>query len=378
MNIYLIVIFISFFLELQNSKNLYLKKLIYFLFGIFLCTTYFNGSDWRQYELMYTNVKINNVFTISREIGFSLYMLLFKELKIDFFHFLIFTKLMVYYIFYKTLERYMQKDSNSYFVLSFFSITMGLYLFIDCPLRNLIAIGLSLIAIRYLEEKKIKKFIVLLFLAASFHKTAYVLVILLPIVFYLDYIFEIKKKNMIFIVMLIWVLFTFQSVLLLILEKLPLFSSRVAVYLGTEYSITSIFSLGNLEKFFFVLLIIFLKDKIFKTRIDKLIYVYLLIYFIFYRVAKTFPVLYRFSLYFQIFYIIGISKVLNNFERKIRICFFLALFIYQGLIIHKTINESYVYYPYISYFEYVFKEKPDYEYRSNFHILEFKKRIKGD
>ena len=53
MFIYIFISLILTGLAIINPKNEILKKSIYLLLGIFLCTSYFNGSDWRQYEVMY-------------------------------------------------------------------------------------------------------------------------------------------------------------------------------------------------------------------------------------------------------------------------------------------------------------------------------------
>ena len=50
---YYVVYIVFVILVLINPQNNKIKNIIGYAFGIFICTTYFNGSDWRQYELAY-------------------------------------------------------------------------------------------------------------------------------------------------------------------------------------------------------------------------------------------------------------------------------------------------------------------------------------
>ena len=60
------------------------EKILVISLMIFLCTTYFNGSDWRSYELMYNNLSRYDLRTFSREKGFYIYMFFFRSLGFDF------------------------------------------------------------------------------------------------------------------------------------------------------------------------------------------------------------------------------------------------------------------------------------------------------
>ena len=116
MFIYIFISLILTGLAIINPKNEILKKSIYLLLGIFLCTSYFNGSDWRQYEVMYKLATFEDISSFYAEKGFYIYMCIFKTLGFTFFEFFIVTKFIIYYIFYKILI----KSSNFYLVLNIF------------------------------------------------------------------------------------------------------------------------------------------------------------------------------------------------------------------------------------------------------------------
>lgn len=375
MSIYLVIPIILFVLTLQNPKNKYIEKLVFLCVGIFLCTSYFNGSDWRQYEPMYNAANWNSIMHFYAEKGFYIYMLLFKTLGFEFFQFFVITKFIVYYIFYKKICEY---ECNRYFVLSLFYVFIGLYLFIDCPFRNLIGISIIYVALSKLEKNKNIEFIILVLLAGSFHKSLLFLVCLILIKKYVKLINRMNSRSIILFLILIWGIFTFQDILLWLLFKLPLFSRRLSGYVGTKYSMGKIFSLGNIEKMGFVFLMIVLKKKIFVIKKDLYLFVYILLYFIFYRIALTFPILSRYVFCLQIFYIIGISKLLFNFSGRVRIGIISIFLLYQIVVLGKSLVNTYVYLPYTSYFKYIGKEKPSFEYRSKFNILIYNERVEKD
>jgi hypothetical protein len=78
-------------------------------------------------------------------------MLIFKFLKIGFWPFFIFTKVIIFIVFCKA--HYQLQGNYIYPILMFFIPYYGYYLFIDNPMRNLIAIAIFLISIKYLLKK---------------------------------------------------------------------------------------------------------------------------------------------------------------------------------------------------------------------------------
>ena len=87
MLIYYLFPFVLYICSLFNFKNKKLKVFLAISLGVFLCTTYFNGSDWRQYEIMYNEATLGEIQEFKKEKGFYLYMLFFKLFNIDFFNF---------------------------------------------------------------------------------------------------------------------------------------------------------------------------------------------------------------------------------------------------------------------------------------------------
>lgn len=363
MLVYILISILLTGLAIINPKSKTSKKIVYLFLGIFLCTSYFNGSDWRSYEIMYELARLEEINNFHREKGFYIYMCIFKMLGFSFFEFFIITKFIIYYIFYRVLI----KSPNFYLVLNIFYYQMALFLFIDCPLRNLIAIGLVLLGKEQLDKKKRINFLICIILATFFHKTA-IFFIIIPLAY------KINKLSNIWIIMgviLCYILLINQEILIRLLKFLPLFQDRLFHYIGSEYSEARIFSLGNLEKIGIIASAIYYRYK-YKKNLN--IISLIIIYFLLYRIAITFPILGRIALYVQIFYIFGIGLVIGKLKMNMKVMLILFFGIYGILNIYKTINNTYKYIPYTSYLNYIGKEKPSYNYRRRYHYIEYIKR----
>ena len=371
MLIYYLFPFVLYICSLFNFKNKKLKVFLAISLGVFLCTTYFNGSDWRQYEIMYNEATLGEIQEFKKEKGFYLYMLFFKLFNIDFFNFFIITKSILFYIFYRII---LEKSKNFYIVFNLFYTLMGLFLFIDAPLRNLIAITIVVYAQKYLEAKYKKKYknikyVVLIFVAFSFHETAIIFLMLL----FTKKAYKLKSINIVIILFMFYILFLNQEILIKLI--IPFSKDRIVHYIGTVYSKHKLFSFGNLEKIFLIILIIFNKRKLVRDNNGKIIFINTILYFAFYRLALTFSILYRFILYLQIYYILSIDFLIDRLKAYFKVVILTMFLFYQCLIIYKEIYRTYKYIPYSSYIEYIFQDKPSYEFRSRYNYEEWEKRF---
>ena len=130
-------------------------------------------------------------------------------------------------------------------------------------------------------------------------------------------------------------------------------------------------SIGNIEKLVIVisLVILRLKNKIYRENL-----ILTLMYFLLYRIATTFPILFRLALYLQIFYIMGIELVVEKLKLNVKIIVISLFGIYSILNIYKITNNTYKYIPYTSYLKYIGKEKPSYNYRNKYNFIKWSER----
>ena len=192
--------FIYFFLLILSLLTHYIPKaqkttaelFIVLILGIFFCSGYMTGSDWRNYEIfrcrICTDATWNALFNPSRylEPGYYFYMLLAKSIGLSFWPFFIITKFILYII----NVRYIYKYTKEYFplALSFFLFVFGLYLFIDNPMRNFIANTIYLYAFPLIFKRKFLSYCGLVLLATSFHYSSVILLVFLSIYYSLDVI----------------------------------------------------------------------------------------------------------------------------------------------------------------------------------------------
>lgn len=363
MLVYFIPTLLLYIFAVINPKSKILKKFLFILLAIFLSTTYFNGSDWRQYEKMYSLVTLKNLQEFYAEKGFYIYMWIFKKLNFDFFEFFIFTKMIILVIFYKIII----KSKNFYLTLNLFYSLIGIYLFIDCPLRNLMSIGLVLIGIENLNKKKQIKFYFYVLVAVFFHTSA-VFFLITPIIYK---IYKLSRKNIIIMLLIAFFLLISQEVLLDLLKYLPFFKERLEVYIGTKDGRNILFSFGNLEKIIVISLLVFYKNKLKYYRNEVSLAI---VYFLLYRVALTFTILTRVSLYLYIFYIFCIDLILRFQKNNIRNIVITLFFVYSLILNYKLIKSTYKYLPYTSYLKYLGKEKPNFLYRDRFNKIKYYER----
>lgn len=119
-----------------------------------------------------------------------------------------------------------------FFSLGFFNMSLNL-------MRQAIAIAIFIYAIKFIYEKKALKYYLWIFVAIMFHKTA---IIYLPIYFFKDIIFSIKKL-IIFIFVFTITSFCFDDVLYYITTKLDIYrnywgTNEMAIRINHNYSLT--------------------------------------------------------------------------------------------------------------------------------------------
>ena len=221
----MIYYFILFFLFLGSyiKLNKSIKIITFIFLSIFLCFCYELGSDVKNYEEIFFSYDISNFLEFSYEKGYILYTVVMKKL-FGFWEYYILTKILVIYFFYRIINLL---NVNNYFLYFLFYIQMGIYLFIDCPFRNLIAIGLGLRGIEFLLKNKSLYFFFFSIIAIFFHKTAFILLIL-PFLLnriVLNKFDKINKKILILGIIIVLSLINYDIIIYFIYKIAPLFYS---------------------------------------------------------------------------------------------------------------------------------------------------------
>lgn len=244
---------------------------------------YLNKIDEKD-KTFYLLVRILNLFSLEE----SLIVVLFSIL------FLTSTFWMIY------------KYSNNSLISIILFICLGYLFFSLTGLRQTFALTFIIFSYKYLRERKMYKFIILVLLASLFHSTALVFLIAYPLVY-----LKLGIKHLVVLISasLIDILFNSQIYSLL---KNFIFNEQYEYYLNNEESLNYSGFLIQLSIFLFCLIF----KKVILTKSPENITFYNLIFIglIFQLFATNIAVVFRISLYFSIFSIILVSNVISSFK----------------------------------------------------------------
>lgn len=338
---------------------------------LFLCFGYMTGSDWRGYENCYCNGFLHKLL----EPGYMLLSNTFSEFGINFWVFHILFKCISFYatiwFIMKTCE-----NENVFFVLTLWYASYGLFLYINCPFRNLIACGVSAIAFYFMFKKKWLLYFTLCTLAISFHLSAIILYVL-PFI-------RVDKINSKYLVILYLVLLIVLGMggadflKSIIFSYLPSFlTTRMEFYADSESG--SVFSIGLIPRLICLYLIVKYRQPIINNNkygkdVFNLSYIFLICSLIYY----VFPMLFRASLFLGPFYVIAIYWGVKEMPRSSRVNMKLCFFCITSAIVFTTVRSVY-YVPYSNILNNCIKgEFYDYSYRDNYNFSNSPYKSKND
>jgi hypothetical protein len=328
-----------------------------------------NGSDWRSYETIYDFLTLN--FSdynplIHLEIGFYSLQFLFNYVGVGFWSFFIAIKFICFLVFSKVIYSF---SAKMYFLnLACFLSFFGLYLFIDAPLRSVIAIAVFLLSLNYLMNKRIIMFFLTVFIGSLFHGASIFLVVLYFVVYR-----EYKTTTLIvgFVAINLAVALLMPVIigaLGFLLGNISFLSSKVENYIEnkSEFGLTSSFlSLGYLIRVILFIVMIKLRSVI-ENIFGRIYFNLIMIYFFTYVLALGFSVFYRINLYFSVFFVLAFCCSIFLVQSKLKLGSLLFFTIYCFLNTFLIVTHDYKYVPYTSYLNYIFEEKPSFYYRSNY------------
>lgn len=323
MNMYICILLL---VSLFSFKEYFLKKRkgYFFIFLLlFLCMglrDYRVGTDLKHYLAAYNYLSSVDTFIWKYknfEIGYIFFCYLLGKIKInkDFFIFLVsFLSLYPIYLLFK-------KNSRYPITATFFYLSLGLYFFSFSGLRQTIAIGISCLSFKFIKEKKVIKFFIIILIATLFHKSAVFFLIAYPL-----YYFKLNFYHYIEIIILSLIFFIYQDKIGIFLYSIIKGRNYIPykLELGVQWFAIIMFLL------FLGIIIIILKNKLY-YKYNFYINSYIVFLFI-HLMASVGNTVSRVGYYFLPFISILFSEILSEiFNKKIRlfiftitiICFFI-------------------------------------------------------
>lgn len=307
---------------LINLKNKYWNKfgkyLILFLFFFVVGLSYKIHNDYYTYEIFYKSINFYNIKDINirykMELGFLYLNILFNNI-LNFNNF----KALVYFVntilIWKGI-RYFFDEKRTLLVMCFLYFYGDFYFFYLPSFRQATAISIFIYSFKYLKEKNLKKYFLLSIVACFFHKSAIIL-------FGVYYFFRFLKVNKLMLI-IFWI-FNFISYYFLDFFWIKILNIPVSfianfypeILLKTKYF--QLDSGGSPKEFLFYIIIFGIAIFYYNKKEEFFIKGYL-IFQLFYLFQKFIPIMYRFNLYVQIFFIFYVIILLKKIkEKKLRI-----------------------------------------------------------
>lgn len=351
------------------------EKFIFILIALFLCGGYMVGSDWRSYETLYNSANFNDRIYYLSEPLFYILISTINNVISDYFVFAIASKLIVFFILFKFLKKYSPNIFISYF---FYIPWFGLYLFIDNPLRFMIALGFVTISYKYIIESKIWKFLLLIITGSLFHYT---------ILFFIPFYFIRKIRIRRVILLLFYVIWTFSfsaldfyKILESTQEYIPFIFNEYGGYINKlETFEGGTISIGLILNLFLFIIIVWNKKKIENNlKNGQLFYTFTIIYFFLSKFALILTAGVRLSHIFAPFFIIVLTFIVLDYSRNSKKIIPIILVLYILLYSYKKIDNHYVYIPYSNYItSKLTGNTHSYHYRNQYNLKKYYER-KGE
>lgn len=332
------IIIIFAFIDLLKTKNKNIKNII-FIFSFFLLLVFAFirdkiGTDFLAYKIFYTTLDLNIPF----EKGYVYLNILLNSINKDFsfflFGFTIFSLGLKYiYIFknvyYKNIS-ILYYFSNYYFVFEF-----GI-------LRNSLAVTITLFSIKYVIERKLLKFLLLILIAATFHRTAIVFIIVYFIVNR-----NYKNRYLVTGVITAFILGRYSKFIFDVMLRFALFIGegniydKLSVYMTLENKLPLI-SIGNFTTIIMLVIFLGMRSKVKEKFKNYDIYLNLVIlgYIMSYLFYSIPDIAIRIPVYFDIYKIVLLPAIFIGIKTKrLKIIFllflillgFFKLFLYFGM-----------------------------------------------
>lgn len=362
----------------KNRKLVYSAVII--ILCIFYCFSYMSGSDWRQYEVMYDSNTISEIqYGGLYEFLYRVLTLVLKTVSVDFWHFIIVTKVFCFASIVSFLKKHLlnvRHWGGALFILSPLAL---IFLFIDNPLRNLIAISIFLYSTKFINQRKIKQTFILMCIASFIHSSAF---LAFPIAWF-GLNMKIKSKSLI-VIYLIYFIFSAYMMEGVVKDFLLNFvdnsfiGGKVDAYFiqDSVYSKGNAMTFGALDKLFIFAILMKARKKIEKIQHGTLLFNGAIIFLFLYRLGISIAIFNRFQYYFVFFYAAALCISIHSFSKQVKPFIITYVIGITFTLTFLTITSKPYFIPYSNYLNYLFKEKPSYYERSEYNIKKSPIKIK--
>lgn len=329
---YLMIAIIAFLLflsrEYKNKKLLYFSAIILILYSAF--RVYIPGAvvgnDYISYHTWYNDLSVNSLLTINNFL-FNLFLFLVK-IFFNNYEVAVFLEcvLLIFSVYYFSIKI---TNDNRYTFAIFVFLSFGIYDLSMSAIRQWVAGSIFLIAFEQIIKKDFKKYFIMILIASLFHNSAIGLLIVYPVV---NLNIDLKKKIILefLLTFLIYISLSFKLDVYLIslIDKTYLLK-----YLNTKdgalYANYTVFIISS-----FCFIMMYLQRKKYKENVQnyKVDYNYIMLLIITSLLATKSALACRFQQYFMPSLMLAIPGIVNTFEGKKKIFFYVSAVICLMLV----------------------------------------------
>lgn len=339
-----------------NKNNL---LFFYYILPLFICFGYMIGADWRMYEVEFYDVTERQEI---KEPGYYILSQFFYTIGWGFWEFTIVYKLIGYYVF---LYVFKSLSNNTSWGLLYWFPNYALFLWMDHPARNFIAVIIFSCALLSIEKGNLRKFLLLYILASFVHSTC---ILMLPIYFVVRKT-PVGKYNywLIATVAIYFVAELMRTYLAPLLEAINMMQRMQGYLLEEEYA--KKMSIVRFLIFFAILYLGSIKIENIRKKTVHADFILKLsfLYVFFFSIGNIHNIFFRFQYFLMIPICVQICYLCMYVEStKIKMAFRMFVVLFAFVYTQNLITRDTHYIPYSNYLEYVFKDKPSYNQRSDY------------
>lgn len=310
----LVVIIVAYLAKFKEFK--YGLEISFIILTTFVAIRYDWGNDYSGYLNAFQRIggysSFKEAFDFERfEVGWVFLNWVFQP--IGFFGFTIVLTIFEYFVLYKIIKRHIP-EKWYWFAIFIFTLSPAFMLVTSSMMRQFLAMTVFMIAVEYIINRRWLVAMALVFLASTFHTSAF---ILLPFCFigFINFTITLKWAIGIFIVYLILYFSAaviFKDIFNVLLEFEQF--ERYEVYLGVEMQAGST-GLGVIFNMLFMLLL--LLNHRYQHYQIKIIFILFFIYNFFHMFGSIAPLTGRLAYYFIIYMIVVYPWLFQTMKKNI-------------------------------------------------------------
>lgn len=156
-------------ISICNKKNKKLFTIISLCLMIFFASVRSVGSDWLLYKTIYSRQSFSDRFDIGYKLLMKACYCIFHN---NYFFVTLFISICTILIVYSVIK----KESKALEISLFLFVTLGFYTKSFNIMKQMLAVAVTFYGARFITERKLCKYVITIFIASLFHKTALIMI----------------------------------------------------------------------------------------------------------------------------------------------------------------------------------------------------------